>query len=398
MNISVNSSDTLTLTSKPKQALQKPAQASKEKKPKVQESTEPVAKVQTESTQDKKKIHRQKKSDTSQSPSSTEAHHFKKPKKRKQSEVAVNAEEKLEVPKKRKKGNAIQRSVGPAAKSPERTEATPSKEQDSKDFFASLKLEAQSCEEGSQKKKLKLQKKGTVQISEKTPSLENPSSAEKPSKKKKRNAETHPDAEGKVKPTKRKPEKKTAVSATDEKKKSKSQKFMVPSRQSADGGTKAETTVTSEDKHGSPHRQNTAPKSNTQDSKKARGTSRVVPSPSNEAKAKVPYPERKELSGKRSSSTISADRDQFVPDNDVPHDVLELNDEEDVLPMLSETKAAIVSTDDVIEGGGDDSDCLDLDLEEDIPIPCLQQVMGVKGKGQSDDDGADSDPLEMAED
>ena len=46
--------------------------------------------------------------------------------------------------------------------------------------------------------------------------------------------------------------------------------------------------------------------------------------------------------------------------------------------------------------GDSDSDCLD--IEEDLPIPSLQQVLSVKGKGSSDQEGADSDPLEMAED
>jgi hypothetical protein len=46
-----------------------------------------------------------------------------------------------------------------------------------------------------------------------------------------------------------------------------------------------------------------------------------------------------------------------------------------------------------------DSDCLDLDVEEDdLAIPSLKQVMEVEVKGCSDGDSIHSDPVEMAED
>ncbi|KAK7094032.1 myb-like protein X [Littorina saxatilis] len=91
----------------------------------------------------------------------------------------------------------------------------------------------------------------------------------------------------------------------------------------------------------------------------------------------------------------SKNKDQFVP-SITSDDEEETLDQEMVLDDGDlKPKAVKEKVKDVKGFAESDSDCLD--IEEDLPIPSLQQVLSVEGKGFSDQEGFDSDPLEMAE-
>ncbi|XP_076472762.1 uncharacterized protein LOC143302113 isoform X2 [Babylonia areolata] len=98
-------------------------------------------------------------------------------------------------------------------------------------------------------------------------------------------------------------------------------------------------------------------------------------------------------------------QDQFVPSMDMSHN--DNSDEDDDKTAFMEDAAdrkwksgrgveAQRRGKGRREEGDSDSDCLD--LEEDLPIPSLEQVLQVPSKGASDRDSVMSDPLEMVED
>ena len=92
-------------------------------------------------------------------------------------------------------------------------------------------------------------------------------------------------------------------------------------------------------------------------------------------------------------------RDQFVPSMDSESDNLNADiasDDNNTTGKEASEKREVMEAGKGFAEGDSDSDCLDID--EDIPIPSLQQVLSVEGKGCSDQEGADSDPLEMADD
>ena len=89
-------------------------------------------------------------------------------------------------------------------------------------------------------------------------------------------------------------------------------------------------------------------------------------------------------------------RDQFVPSVDSESDNLNADIASDDNNTTGEKASEVMEAGKGFAEGDSDSDCLDID--EDIPIPSLQQVLSVEGKGCSDQEGADSDPLEMADD
>ena len=92
-------------------------------------------------------------------------------------------------------------------------------------------------------------------------------------------------------------------------------------------------------------------------------------------------------------------RDQFVPSVDSESDNLNADiasDDNNMTGEKASEKREVMEEGKGFAEGDSDSNCLDID--EDIPIPSLQQVLSVEGKGCSDQEGADSDPLEMADD
>ncbi|KAL8574870.1 hypothetical protein ACOMHN_044892 [Nucella lapillus] len=115
---------------------------------------------------------------------------------------------------------------------------------------------------------------------------------------------------------------------------------------------------------------------------------------SHQSPTQSPASKQENLSLHKSPPLSPHNKDQFVPsmdDSERDSDEDKINFLEDVTDKKEEDRERKKEEEEDM-----DSDCLD--LEEDLPIPSLQQVLKVPSKGCSDHDSVMSDPLEMAED